>query len=98
MASSLEDRSAEYQERGCGRRVRAGRLTCGLQSERWSSNELAQTTAEFTAAVTQVFNLLAESFTRLNDQFNFAPQQGWPYSGGNWSLAVGGNRSVATAA
>ena len=58
------------------------------------SKELAQTTAKFTAAVTQLFNVLAESFTRLNEQFNFAPQQGWAYAGGEWSVAVGGNRGV----
>lgn len=58
------------------------------------SKELAQTTAKFTSAVTQVFNVLAESFSALNDQFNFAPQQGWAYAGGDWSVAVGGNRGV----
>lgn len=58
------------------------------------SQELAETTAKFTAAVTQVFNVLAESFTKLNNQFDFAPQQGWAYSGGDWSVAVGGNRGV----
>lgn len=58
------------------------------------SEDLAQTTAKFTAAVTQLFNVLAESFTRLNNQFNFAPQQGWAYAGGDWSVAVGGNRGV----
>ena len=58
------------------------------------SKELAQTTAKFTSAVTQVFNVLAESFTQLNEQFTFAPQQGWAYAGGDWSVAVGGNRGV----
>lgn len=56
--------------------------------------ELAQTTARFTAAVTQVFDVLAESFTKLNDQFSFTPQQGWAYAGGEWSVAVGGTRGV----
>lgn len=58
------------------------------------SKELAETTAKFTSAVTQVFNVLAESFTHLNEQFKFAPQQGWAYAGGDWSVAVGGNRGV----
>jgi roadblock/LC7 domain-containing protein len=58
------------------------------------SKELAQTTAKVTSAVTQVFNVLAESFSQLNGQFNFAPQRGWAYAGGDWSVAVGGNRGV----
>ncbi len=58
------------------------------------SQELAQQTAKFTSAVTQVFDVLAESFSALNPQFNFAPQQGWAYSGGEYSVAVGGHRGV----
>lgn len=58
------------------------------------SEDLAQQTAKFTSAVTQVFNVLAESFSALNEQFKFAPQQGWAYSGGDWSVAVGGQRGV----
>jgi roadblock/LC7 domain-containing protein len=56
--------------------------------------ELAQQTAKFTSAVTQVFDVLAESFSALNPQFGFAPQHGWAYSGGEWSVAVGGHRGV----
>ena len=58
------------------------------------SQDLAQTTARFTSAVTQVFNVLAESFSKLNEEFNFVPQQGWAYAGGDWSVAVGGTRGV----
>jgi roadblock/LC7 domain-containing protein len=56
--------------------------------------DLAKTTAQFTAVVTQLFDVLAGSFTKLNEQFAFTPQQGWAYSGGDWSVAVGGNRGV----
>lgn len=58
------------------------------------SQDLAQTTARFTSAVTQVFNVLAESFSKLNQEFNFVPQQGWFSAGGDWSVAVGGTRGV----
>ena len=58
------------------------------------SEEQAQTTARFTAAATQVFNVLAESFSQLNQEFKFVPQQGWAYAGGDWSVAVGGTRGV----
>ena len=56
--------------------------------------DLAEQTAQFTAAVTQLFDVLAGSFTKLNPQFTFAPQQGWAYSGGEYSVAVGGTRGV----
>ena len=56
--------------------------------------DLAEQTAQFTAAVTQLFDVLAGSFTKLNPQFAFAPQQGWAYSGGEYSVAVGGTRGV----
>ena len=56
--------------------------------------DLAKTTAQFTAAVTQLFDVLAGSYTKLNPQFAFTPQHGWAYSGGDWSIAVGGNRGV----
>jgi roadblock/LC7 domain-containing protein len=55
--------------------------------------ELAEATAQFTSAVTQLFNVLAGSYTKLSP-FKFVPQQGWAYSGGEWSVAVGGNRGV----
>ena len=44
--------------------------------------------------MTQVFNVLAESFSKLNQEFNFVPQQGWAYAGGDWSVVVGGTRGV----
>ena len=56
--------------------------------------DLAKTTAQFTAVVTQLFDVLAGSYTKLNDQFAFTPQQGWAYAGGEWSVAVGGTRGV----
>ncbi len=57
-------------------------------------DDLAKTTAQFTAVVTQLFDVLAGAYTKLNDQFAFAPQHGWAYSGGDWSVAVGGTRGV----
>ena len=41
-----------------------------------------------------MFDVLAGSYTKLNPQFAFTPQHGWAYSGGDWSIAVGGNRGV----
>ncbi len=57
------------------------------------SPEMAQMTAQFCATVTMMFNTLAGSFTQLSGM-NWVPQQGWAYSGGDWTVAIGGNRGV----
>jgi roadblock/LC7 domain-containing protein len=53
------------------------------------SEEMAEMSAQFCATVSMMFNTLAGSFTRLSGM-NWAPQQGWAYSGGDWTVAVGG--------
>jgi roadblock/LC7 domain-containing protein len=57
------------------------------------SVEMAEMTAQFCATVTMMFNTLAGSFTQLSGM-NWVPQQGWAYSGGEWTVAIGGNRGV----
>jgi roadblock/LC7 domain-containing protein len=57
------------------------------------SEEMAQMTAQFCATVTMMFNTLASSFTQLSGM-SWVPQQGWAYSGGEWTVAIGGNRGV----
>ena len=57
------------------------------------SEEMAQMTAQFCATVTMMFDTLAGSFTQLSGM-NWVPQQGWAYSGGEWTVAIGGNRGV----
>ena len=57
------------------------------------SQEMAEMTAQFTATVTMMFNTLASSYTRVSGM-QWVPQQGWAYSGGDWTVAVGGNRGV----
>lgn len=54
---------------------------------------LAEMTAQFCATVTMMFNTLAEAFARLS-KMNWIPQQGGMYAGGEWTVAVGGNRGV----
>jgi roadblock/LC7 domain-containing protein len=53
------------------------------------SEEMAQMSAQFCATVSMMFNTLAGSFTKLSDM-NWVPQQGWAYSGGEWTVAIGG--------
>jgi roadblock/LC7 domain-containing protein len=53
------------------------------------SEEMAKMTAQFCATVSMMFNTLAGSFTQLSGM-NSVPQQGWAYSGGEWTVAIGG--------
>ena len=54
------------------------------------SPEMGATVAQFCATVTMMFNTLAGAFTQLSGM-NWVPQQGWAYSGGDFSVAVGGS-------
>jgi roadblock/LC7 domain-containing protein len=57
------------------------------------SPEMAAMTAQFCATVTMMFNTLAGAYSQLSGM-NWVPQQGWAYSGGEWTVAIGGNRGV----
>lgn len=56
--------------------------------------EMAATCAELCAPVNIMFETLAQELMRFSDM-NWAPQRGWAFSGGDWTIAVGGNRGVA---
>ena len=59
------------------------------------SEEMAQMTAQYCAAVSLLFNTLASSFTERSGM-NWVPQHGWAYSGGEWTACIGdgGRRGV----
>lgn len=57
------------------------------------SPELAEKTAQFCATVSMNFDTLAGAFTDLS-QMEWTPQQGWMYAGGEWTVAIGGNKGV----
>ena len=57
------------------------------------SQEMAAMSAQFCATVTMLFNTLAGAFAQLS-QMKWVPQQGWMYSGGDWTVAIGGARGV----
>ena len=57
------------------------------------SPEMAAMTAQFCATVTMMFNTLAGAYTRLSGM-SWVPQQGWAYSGGEWTVAIGSNTGV----
>ena len=54
---------------------------------------LADMTAQFSSSVTQMFNTLSEAFSKIS-WMEWSPQQGWAYSGGRYTVAVGGNHGV----
>lgn len=55
--------------------------------------DVAALTAQFAAAVTQLLSAMAAAHTKLSG-FNWVPQHGWAYSGGELTIVVGGNRGV----
>lgn len=55
--------------------------------------EMAAMTAQFCATVTMMFTTLAAAFSHLT-AMHWIPQQGWAYSGGEMTVAVGGNVGV----
>ena len=57
------------------------------------SPEMAAGAAQFCATVTMLFNTLAGAFSQMSGM-NWTPQQGWAYSGGDWTVAVGGHKGV----
>lgn len=57
------------------------------------SQEMAEMTVQFWATITMMFDTLAGAFAQLS-QMNWVPQQGWAFSGGDFTAAIGGNRGV----
>ena len=55
--------------------------------------EMAAMAAQFCATVTMMFNTLAGAFSHLTPM-SWTPQQGWAYSGGDMTVAVGGRTGV----
>jgi roadblock/LC7 domain-containing protein len=52
--------------------------------------EAAEMAAQFCASVTMSFNTLAGAFAKLSSM-PWVPQQGWAYSGGEYTVAIGDN-------
>jgi roadblock/LC7 domain-containing protein len=52
------------------------------------SPELAAGAAQFCATVSMLFDTLGGAFSQMSGM-NWSPQQGWAYSGGDWTVAIG---------
>lgn len=57
------------------------------------SSEMAEMSAQFCATVTMLFSTLAGAFSQMSEM-KFVPQQGWAYSGGDMTAAIGGSKAV----
>jgi roadblock/LC7 domain-containing protein len=55
--------------------------------------EMAEMSAQFCATVSMMFNTLAGAYSKLT-AMKWVPQQGWAYSGGDMTVAIGGNKGV----
>jgi roadblock/LC7 domain-containing protein len=55
--------------------------------------ELAALAAQFCATMTMLFNTLAPAFEQFSGM-KWTPYQGWAYSGGEYTVAIGGYRGV----
>ena len=53
------------------------------------SPDLAAQGARFCATVSMTFETFASAFSQTSGM-SWTPQQGWAYSGGEWTVAVGG--------
>jgi len=56
-------------------------------------DDVAGLTAQFAAAISQLLSTLAAAHTRISG-LNWVPAQGWACSGGELTIAVGGNHGV----
>jgi len=61
----------------------------GHKANATTSPEVAAMAAQFCAAVTMSFNTVGKAFEKLSNS-SWLPQQGWAYSGGDYTVAIGG--------
>jgi roadblock/LC7 domain-containing protein len=64
--------------------------TCtNFKSNQETGPEMAALMSRYCALVTMTLTTLASSFTALSEQ-NWIPQQGWTYTGGDFTVVIGG--------
>lgn len=93
MARTLDELLALKGVIASGEFTQNGKLLDFKSREKGLPNDVAILTAQFAAAVSQLLGALAAAHSRISG-FNWVPEQGWAYSGGDLTIAVGGNRGV----
>ncbi len=92
MATSLNDLLKIDGVAAAGEFAADGKLV-DFEANMDMSPEMAAMSAQFCATLTMLFDTLAGAFAQLS-QMKWVPQQGWMYSGGDWTVAIGGARGV----
>ncbi|HMV58813.1 MAG: DUF2173 family protein [Nitrospira sp.] len=93
MAKSLDELLTLKGVIASGEFAENGRLIAFRSHGAPLPDDVALLTAQFSAAISQLLGVLAAAHSRLSG-FNWIPQQGWAYSGGDLTIAVGGSRGV----
>jgi roadblock/LC7 domain-containing protein len=93
MAKSLDELLRLKGVIAAGEFSETGRLIASRSNGTPLPDDVALLTAQFSAAISQLLGVLAVAHSRISG-FNWVPQQGWAYSGGDLTIAVGGSRGV----
>ncbi|MDA8094476.1 MAG: DUF2173 family protein [Betaproteobacteria bacterium] len=60
-----------------------------IRSKQPIATEEGELIAQFCASITMNFRVLAQTFSKLSGQ-SWVPPEGWAYTNGRWTVAVGG--------
>lgn len=93
MAKSLDELLRLKGVIASGEFSQNGKLIGFRSNSSQLSDEVANLTAQFAAAVSQLLGALASAHSKISG-LKWVPEQGWAYSGGDLTIAVGGNRGV----
>ena len=93
MAKSLDDLLRLNGVVASGEFSPSGELIAFRSNGTPLPDDVALLTAQFSAAVSQLLGVLAAAHSRISG-FNWVPQQGWVYSGGDLTIALGGSKGV----
>lgn len=93
MAKSLDELLRLKGVIASGEFSQNGKLIDFRSNNSQLSDEVANLTAQFAAAVSQLLGTLASAHSKISG-LKWVPEHGWAYSGGDLTIAVGGNRGV----
>ena len=88
MAKSLEELLRLKGAVASGEFSADGKLKDFRSNNNQLTPEVADLTAQFTATVSQLLRTLAAAHSKISG-LNWVPEQGWAYSGGDLTIAVG---------
>jgi roadblock/LC7 domain-containing protein len=93
MAKSLDELLRLKGVIASGEFSPTGKLVDFRSNSNQVSDDAANLTAQFAAAVSQLLGALASAHSKISG-LKWVPEHGWAYSGGDLTIAVGGSRGV----